>query len=623
MRSTDEKSFEAGSSTAARALAAINGIARLLGRLQRREVAIPQRTGTTRTRDAERELIGLEAEVRRLSRERAVARVENQLLHEMAERRDPAAATEALLRYLVPERPDEFADVLDVTQSPAHVIAARGLTSLSKQSLSLSTGLLEQLQQQSWLNLKSSCQASGTPVTSLAVDVDACHSNVDRLNPPDHGHPSATSPVQAEVCTRDVWCIGLRNGANLEAVLLTTCLFPAAASRDEQLGLLSRVGQSLASQIARDRELRQRDDELILSHEMLNLRAIADGATEQPLKTLGRFAARLRESVGVEGVAVFLMSRRTNDVNTPVVFSREPIPTPALTVWQSHESKLARHAMTHQHDLEFDAARLRSIGIDTLIGSARIWPLLHKGCLLGTVVVTQRSHDAIEGRRARLLAWSVDLLAVTLRRVFAAAAMQRLARHDGLTDLTNRRTFDTLLAGEVERVRLHLSRECSLLMLDLDRFKLINDTHGHPAGDEVLRVVAQLLREHVGRMREGEQSVLARYGGEELAVLLPGVGLAGALRLAEELRAAIEARVIPFQGKLLGVTISIGAACCPDHSQSAASLVSAADNALYRAKSSGRNCVCQPIESVKPDSNEFCPSDTLSVCQSVDAVIHP
>ena len=77
MRSTDEKSFEAGSSTAARALAAINGIARLLGRLQRREVTIPQRTGTTRTRDAERELIGLEAEVRRLSRERAVARVEN------------------------------------------------------------------------------------------------------------------------------------------------------------------------------------------------------------------------------------------------------------------------------------------------------------------------------------------------------------------------------------------------------------------------------------------------------------------------------------------------------------------------------------------------------------------
>ena len=597
MRSIDEKSVEAGSSTAVRALAAINGIARLLGRLQRSEMTIPQRTDTTRTRDAERELIELEAEVRRLSRERAVARVENQLLHEMAEHHDPTAAAEALLRHLVPERSGEFAVVLDVTQSPAHVIAARGLTSLSKQSLPLSARLLEQLQQQSWLLLKSSCNASGTLIQSLTVEVDACHSNGDRLSQPDRGHHSPTTPVHAEVCTREVWCIGLRNGANVEAVLLTSCLFPAAASRDEQLGLLSRVGQSLASQIARGRELRQRDDELILSREMLSLRAIVDGATEQPLKTLGRFAARLRESVGVEGVAVFLMSRRTDDANTPVVFSREPIPSPALTVWQSHESKLARHAMTHQRELEFDSARLQSIGIDTLIGSARAWPLLHEGRLLGTVVLTQRSHHSIEGRRAILLPWSIDLLAVTLRRIFSASAMRRLARYDGLTDLTNRRTFDTLLEGEVERVRLGLSRKCSLLMLDLDRFKSINDTHGHPAGDEVLRVVAQLLRDHVGRMRVGEQSILARYGGEELAVLLPGVGLAGALRLAEELRTAVEARVISFQGKQLGVTISIGAACCPDHSQSATCLVSAADNALYRAKSSGRNCVCQPIES--------------------------
>ena len=611
MRSTDEKSVEAGSSTAARALAAINGIARLLGRLQRREVTIPQRTDTTPARDAERELIGLEAEVRRLSRERAVARVENQLLHEMAERRDPTAAAEVLLRHLVPVRSDEFAIVLDVTQSPAQVISTRGLTSLSQQGLRLSAGLAGQLQQQSGLLFKARCDANGTLVQSLAVKADACDSSGDRLSPPDRDSRSPILPVHAEDGTREVWCIELRNGTNVEAVLLTSCLFPAAASRDEQLGLLSRVGQSLASQIARDRELRQRDDELILSREMLNLRAIADSATEQPLKTLGRFAARLRESVGVEGVAVFLMSRRTDDVNTPVVFSREPISSPDLAVWQSHESKLARHAMTHHREVEFDSDQLRSIGIDTLIGSARIWPLLHKGRLLGTVVLTQRSHDAIEGRRARLLAWSVELLAVTLRRVFAAAAMRRLARYDGLTDLTNRRTFDTLLAGEVERVRLGLSRECSLLMLDLDRFKSINDTHGHPAGDEVLRVVAQLLREHVGRMREGEQSVLARYGGEELAVLLPGVGLAGALRLAEELRAAIEARVIPFHGKLLGVTISIGAACCPDHSQSTASLVSAADDALYRAKSSGRNCVCQPIESVRPDSIEFCPSDTL------------
>ena len=609
MRSTDEKSVEAGSSTAVRALAAINGIARLLGRLQRRDVATPPRTDTQRMRDAERERIGLEAEVRRLSREREVARVENQLLHEMSERRDPTAAAEALLRRLVPERTDEFAVVLDMTQSPPRIIAARGLTSLSKQSLRLSADLMEQLQQQSWLPLRANCQASGTLVQSLAVEADACHANVAPSRQSEGGPQSLTAPDldagQAHVGTRKVWCIGLRNGANMEAVLMTSCLFLTATSHDEQLGLLIRIGQSLASQIALDRELRQRDDELILSRKMLDLRAIADGATEQPLKTLGRFAAKLRESIGVEGVAIFLMSRRTDDASTPVVYSRKALPESVVAIWQSQESKLARYAMTCQREHDFDSTRLRTIGIDTLIGSACVWPLLHDGRLLGTVVLTQRSHDAIEGRRARLLKWSMGLLTVTLRRVFHAAAMRRLARNDGLTDLTNRRTFDTLLAGEVERVRLGLSGECSLLMLDLDRFKSINDTHGHPAGDEVLRAVAQLLREHVGRMRVGEQCVLARYGGEELAILLPGVGLAGTLRLAEELRAAIAARVIPFQGKPLGVTISIGAASCPDHGQSAADLVSAADHALYRAKSAGRNCVCQPINSGRLDSSEL------------------
>ena len=149
-------------------------------------------------------------------------------------------------------------------------------------------------------------------------------------------------------------------------------------------------------------------------------------------------------------------------------------------------------------------------------------------------------------------------------------------------------------SGADAAVILGLSSECSLLLADLDRLKSINDTHGHPAGDEVLRVVAQLLREHVGRMRSGERSVLARYGGEELVVLLPGVGLAGALRLAAEIRLAVEQRAIPFQNKSLRVTISIGAASCPRHAMTPADIISAADQSLYRAKSEGRNRVCQP-----------------------------
>ena len=126
---------------------------------------------------------------------------------------------------------------------------------------------------------------------------------------------------------------------------------------------------------------------------------------------------------------------------------------------------------------------------------------------------------------------------------------------------------------------------------------MINDHHGHQAGDEVLRVIARSLREQVGRMRMGERSLLARYGGEELAILLPGVGTAGALRVAEELRAAIECLAIVFGDKRLAVTVSIGVASCPLHGMGSTELVEAADVALYRAKSEGRNRVCRPIDS--------------------------
>jgi diguanylate cyclase (GGDEF)-like protein len=200
----------------------------------------------------------------------------------------------------------------------------------------------------------------------------------------------------------------------------------------------------------------------------------------------------------------------------------------------------------------------------------------------------------LPGRALQLLEWATDLLSQTLCRIYRDAAIRRQARHDGLTDLANRRVFDTLLTCEVDRVRLGVSEECSLLLADLDRFKAVNDQHGHMAGDEVLRLTAQLLRERVGQTRMGERSLIARYGGEELAVLLPGVGMGGALRVAEEIRAAIELMPVCYAEKRLGVTVSIGVASFPLHGTNAAELVAAADSALYQAKAEGRNRVCQP-----------------------------
>ena len=576
-----------------------------------------------------RERLGLEAEVRRLNRERSLTRFENQLLNEIVQRDDASSAAEALLRRLVPQPSQSFAalvDVsqIDVSQTPFRLIASRGLPDSMGETLAIPNQIVERLRVEPWLFVHdesdasdrvhdtlcpeatppASCRgfngfcATGPLSASSAKAVEPLGQAQGRLQTAScaTSHFFANLAASVHRTTGDVWLIRISDGSELVAVLVTSSLWPAAVPRGEQLDLLSRVGQTLARLILRDRVRKRRDDELHASREMLALRTVTDRATDRPLETLGRFATRLREAVAVDRAAVFLLSRRTEDVSEPVVSSGAPLPASIESTWRRHESKLAWHAMTHQRGGGFDSSRLRPLGIDTLLGSAAAWPLIHEERLLGAIVLTRASNHSLADSQYRLLEWSADLLAGTLRRVFDEAAIRRQARHDGLTDLTNRRTFDTLLAGEIDRVRLGLSSECSLLLADLDRFKLINDTHGHPAGDEVLRVVAQLLREHVGRMRAGERSVLARYGGEELAVLLPGVGLAGAMRLAEEIRLAVEQRAIPFQNTSLGVTISIGAASCPRHAMTPADIVSAADQALYRAKSEGRNRVCQPGE---------------------------
>ena len=158
---------------------------------------------------------------------------------------------------------------------------------------------------------------------------------------------------------------------------------------------------------------------------------------------------------------------------------------------------------------------------------------------------------------------------------------------DALTGLANRRRFDQHFAL-VLREAMRETRPVALLMLDIDNFKTYNDTYGHQAGDECLRTIASIVQNNVGRARD----LAARTGGEELAVIMPESDLMGALAVAERVRAAVEAAAIA-QGRGAVhpiVTVSIGVTATLDpRSSSIEGLISAADEALYRAKSTGRN----------------------------------
>ena len=171
-----------------------------------------------------------------------------------------------------------------------------------------------------------------------------------------------------------------------------------------------------------------------------------------------------------------------------------------------------------------------------------------------------------------------------------------LSSRDPLTGLANRRHFELMLAGEVNRVA-RAGEPALVLMIDIDHFKKVNDDHGHPAGDEVLKHVAHTLQDCIRPM-----DTVARFGGEEFAMILPNCPPSFAQAVAERIRIRIQSMTIPISpGETVRVTVSLGGAFAPQWVRSSALLwVERADQQLYQAKSEGRNRACleQPAVSL-------------------------
>jgi len=224
-------------------------------------------------------------------------------------------------------------------------------------------------------------------------------------------------------------------------------------------------------------------------------------------------------------------------------------------------------------------------GLSRTIGSMAIVPVLSADQTIGALVVESAEVSVVGQHESR----NVGLLAAVARGpleiVWEIEEVSRRARTDPLTGLANRRHFDEQLRRVVAETD-RFGGTCSLIMADLDHFKNVNDQFGHDAGDAVLRHVALVLGEAVRTV-----DLCARYGGEEIAVLLPQTSQVGAVELAERLRTTLEIRPATHNGRELRVTASFGVATYPVPVPYGDWLLLAADKALYEAKASGRNCV--------------------------------
>lgn len=227
---------------------------------------------------------------------------------------------------------------------------------------------------------------------------------------------------------------------------------------------------------------------------------------------------------------------------------------------------------------------------EVAVGGAtmRSWlgvPLFMYGECEGVVAVQSSRIGAFNPAHQRLL----ESLALQIAAALQNAHLYELAMVDGLTGLFVRRYFDARIEEEIERSRRY-GTAFSVIMLDVDNFKQLNDTHGHLVGDRVLKAIANIVKD---QMRGVDTA--ARYGGEEMAVILPRTEMVGAYNLAERIREAIaELRITTDdeEPKVLGITASLGIAAFPESkAKTGEDLVRKADRALYRAKKTGKNRV--------------------------------
>jgi two-component system, cell cycle response regulator len=299
------------------------------------------------------------------------------------------------------------------------------------------------------------------------------------------------------------------------------------------------------------------------------------------------FIQSTRTAFGLKQVAVIAGSK-----GIPELIAAEPQPTmpaPSFVKDESIREALMRGRTVMKARLDWAA----DPGLARLMPFARnlvLIPLMAKNKTVG-VVAMEFGHgvQGVERRVVSMLEHFAAHASLALASAWLLEQVQTLASTDALTGVANRRTFEEILDHELSRAR-RMGESLTLVMLDVDNFKSLNDRYGHVVGDHTLRAVAGALQ---GESRDFDE--VARYGGEEFAVILPGCSSSESIPAAERLRKAIGRIEDPEK-----TTASAGVATFPTHCDDSEGLVQAADEALYESKRAGKNRVTQSRR--RPDS---------------------
>lgn len=214
-------------------------------------------------------------------------------------------------------------------------------------------------------------------------------------------------------------------------------------------------------------------------------------------------------------------------------------------------------------------------------------PLIIEGKIIGCISISNDQPNAFDAQDLQFLSVIGYQISASLKHIQRLSSIKNIAIYDTLTNLFNRRYFEERFEIETQRA-FFSDTPLSLVMVDIDHFKKVNDTLGHTEGDKILKEIATLLKNSVRK-----KDTVARYGGEEFIIILPDAGLEESLMIAERIRKLVENKSFEIGQAEIRLTISLGIANFPGHkARSKEDLIRMADQALYDAKRGGRNRVC-------------------------------
>ncbi|OQW91064.1 MAG: hypothetical protein BWK79_17885 [Beggiatoa sp. IS2] len=345
---------------------------------------------------------------------------------------------------------------------------------------------------------------------------------------------------------------------------------------------LQQANQELSLRLS---ELDQRNHEITLLSEIGNALQTCPSVNEA-YTVIAHFMARLfPNTVGIIG----MLKASSNLVETVASWGKS-VEDDKTSVFSPADCWGLRRGRTHQVTNTKTELLCKHVSPELSTTAYLCIPMMAQGEMLGLLHIAQleplteisKLHDAHQ----HLAETVTEHIALALSNLRLRETLRNQSVRDSLTGLFNRRYLEETLEREVHRASRNLT-SVGVLMIDLDHFKLFNDTFGHDAGDTVLQTISRFLRTHIRK-----EDIACRYGGEEFTLVLPGVTAEEAQKRAVLLKDGVKHLLVKYRGQTLGpITLSVGVGLFPKHGKNAEEVLCVADGALYQAKNQGRDCV--------------------------------